>query len=263
MLVSNFSVGYRSTNTSYTEETRYSLQITNLDPAEIRFTLEFHISLPERESHPVAYVSSVLQADGLYLTFARRPTVVAGRGDLTIASKGSVTVTLRKTVRDDRELMGFVILRVPPAHAPGSFRPGPQADHDVEVLLHARREDRRPSRTVGVVDPQGVIPYRTGIGDNYSSESVAISTGRAANEISPEGRLLFGVGVVQRFVEGLASGEIDPKAVRGMELLPDDERIPALLDLLHALSTADESETRAVNQLLERGGVPLRIRRES
>jgi hypothetical protein len=44
--------------------------------------------------------------------------------------------------------------------------------------------------------------------------------------------------------------------------LPEEKRLPALLDLLEALERADASELEALNAILARDGSPLRLRTE-
>lgn len=249
MIVSNFWVSSAERRT-----TRYSLQVTNLDASDITFTVEAHVSLEPNTPFSSRIVFSDLYTEAYF----RKGNVFVNRAVVSIRSQ--TTKVIRLSAETGSSAEGFVSLRIPPVRSKTSFRTVPQVDRKVRILLHARREDTRPGRVSYIVDPQGYIPYRTGTDDDYSSESITISTGQAENEIDPEGRWLFGPGTFTKLSDEFASGKVTVEEMAGA--LPEEKRLPALLDLLEALERADASELEALNAILARDGSPLRLRTE-
>ena len=190
--------------------------------------------------------------------YFRKGNVVVDQGVVRIPSQTTKVIWLRP--EKDSSAEGFVSLRILPVRSTKSFRSVPQVDRRVRVLLHARREDTRPGRVAYIIDPQGHIPYRTSTDDDYSSESIAISTGQAENEIDPEGRWLFGADTFTKLSDEFGSGKVTAAQAAGA--LPEDKRLPALLDLLEALERVEPSELEALNTILARDGSHLRLKKE-
>jgi hypothetical protein len=265
MLVSNFSLARYPYKTDFREQTRYGLQITNLDDAELEFAVECHISVPEGETAPLAYMTGNVLArfdrGGVaYLTLARQGAVVKGEIRVRIPPKASANYLLEKTTTDQRELSGFIVLRVPGVRPLGMFRLSPQADHAVRVLLHAHRTDCRVGRVYSALDMEGRAHLRTAVGDSYSSESVQLASGHGENEIVPEQLGFLQVGAVSKYREALKAGHVTQADVQGAALLPEEERVPALLDLLVAVASSAK-DVEATNEFLAQNKVKLRLHR--
>jgi hypothetical protein len=255
LLVSNFVLFKDPEGTMYSDDTRYSLQITNLEDKPVEYLVECYFSHSDRT---LVQNSVVASTSG---TYRRKGDVIRGSYQLPIPAKESKYFTLRlqPESKAELELLGFLELSLPPLRSSRSLRLVAQFPHPVKVLLHPRREDRRRNRVTGIVDPQGVIPYHTSQAEDYSSEAIAISTGQAENEIQPTGLPIY-ENLVAQFRESWRSGALEPGSIQGASMLPEEERAAALLDLLLGLSHTD-SEMGALNELLAEEGSEVRLRR--
>jgi hypothetical protein len=184
---------------------RYSLQITNLEDQAIDFIIECHVTPPEGEPAPVHYVSNFVRASfnsGPVIPSSsfRQGNVVLLRYYVSVGARLSALFELNTEDSFSRLLKGFIALRVPAIRSDqGRSFPIPQIDHPVRVLLHARREESRWSDLyIRDLDDRYVMRVPTGL--HTSSEAVAISTGRAENEITPEGLRMFEVDAVKGFL---------------------------------------------------------------
>jgi hypothetical protein len=267
MIVSNFTLAQYAQRKDYRDATSYLLQVTNLDTQDITFAVDCYFSSP-----PDDYLSYLYLLGGIappvliynpyefVIPFRRLQNEAVMTYSLAIRAGATQTFALTKTVRDDRELQGHIELRVPTTRV-GRLVRMPQALHNVPVLLHARREDTRHPEVTGIREPSGVVPYTSSTGDNYSSEAVALASGKAENEIVPDGAVsLFEGSAVSKFIADLNTGKIKPSEIAGAALLPDQERVPALIDLLDSLS-ADE-DIDALNTFLRERGTRLRLQRD-
>ena len=107
-------------------------------------------------------------------------------------------------------------------------------DEPVPVLLRARRIDIHEAQSL-----QDEYRNRGHVGEGYSSEAVALASGKALVEIEPS----------QPFV----------MTADGALAIPAEERVPALLDLLASLGD-DPATAQAVNDIFDDLGVPVRLR---
>jgi hypothetical protein len=203
MLVSNFVLMFSDRAVSLLD-IRYSLQITNLEEQTIDFIVECHVTAPEGEASPVNYLSNFLRASinsapkAPFSSF-RQGNVVVVRHLVGVGARMSALFDLRTVDTFGRLLKGFIALRVPPIRSDErGFYPIPQIGHPVRVLLHARREETRWSELYAR-DPDDRYVMRFPTGLHTSSEAMAISTGRAENEITPEGLLMFETDVIKFF----------------------------------------------------------------
>lgn len=203
MIVSNFVLRF-SDRASSLLDIRYSLQITNLEEQAIDFIIECHVSPPEGEPSPVYYVSNFIRASfnsgpTFPISSFRRGNVVLLRYYVGVGARLSSLFELNTEDTFGRLLKGFIVLRVPPIRSDQSrFFPTPQIDHPVRVLLHARREENRWS-DLYVRDLEDRFVMRVSTGLHSSSEAMAISTGRAENEITPEGLRMIGLDSIKGF----------------------------------------------------------------
>jgi hypothetical protein len=196
VIVSNFTISSRW-HLRTPHDTRYELQITNLADKEIEFTVECHTCPPPSHRFHRWYLDETVQvsvSSGLTgSTFFRRyGDVWVMQTGISIGTQCSVLYGLSKNdreIRDDEEIRGFVTLRVPPANTSGRgyFR-DPQSHRPVKVLLHARRRDSRLGFSVQAHHREGwYSEWSLPFPEWYSSEAVTLSTGKAENDIRPEG----------------------------------------------------------------------------
>jgi hypothetical protein len=92
-------------------------------------------------------------------------------------------------------------------------------------------------------------------GGDRSSESIALATGKAENEIPAEDLEAI---TVSEFLGTLKAGPLDVLSVAGAAGIPDEERVAVLLDLLTGLDASRE-QLGALNQFLEEQGSPIRL----
>ena len=95
------------------------------------------------------------------------------------------------------------------------------------------------------------------IGDDFSSEAIAISTGKAENEIVADG---FTLKDVAPFFDNLKHGRLDPKKLTGAKFVPEQDRVAALADLLLGLP-ADKADIDALNAYLAEQGSRVALKK--
>ena len=203
MIVSNFILRFSDRAISLLN-IRYSLQITNLEDQAIDYFIECHVTPPEGEASPVRYLSNFMRASFNSVptppisTF-RQGNAVIVRHHVGVAARLSGLFELRTDDTFGRLLKGFIVLRVPSIRSDqGGYLPIPQTDHPVRILLHARREETRWSELYARdLEDRYVMRFPTGL--HTSSEAMAISTGRAENEIIPEGLRRFELDAIDGF----------------------------------------------------------------
>lgn len=203
MIVSNFVLRFTDRASSLMD-IRYSLQITNLEEQAIDFIIECHVSPPEGEPSPVHYVSNFIRASfnsGLTnpISSFRQGNIVLLRYYVGVGARLSALFDLKTEDTFGRLLKGFIVIRVPPIRSDqGGFFPIPQVYHPVRVLLHARREESR-WYDLYARDLEDRLVMRVPTGLHTSSEAMAIATGRAENEITPEGLRMFELDTIKGF----------------------------------------------------------------
>jgi hypothetical protein len=164
--------------------------------------------------------------------------------------------TLLPGETQDQALLGHVVLRVPPVRQANHVISTVQGANPVRVLLSASRFDTRDAFNNLARNLDGVTQLQLSGNDIFSSQSIPISTGRAENEIEPEGlRVKDVVGATARLRDLGREGKI----TRGALLMSEEDRFPALVDLLAGLS-ADESGLAALNDLLAEVSADVRVR---
>ena len=215
MLISNFTIG-RGPELG-TRDTAYCLQVTNLEAIDIEFLFECFVTpsstsglRDDPETHPVTngatgFGAAYLEATQMWSTpgplrFSLHGNTGRGQTHVWVPAGAS----RRVRIWGERRLSGYVSLRVPAGRTPGRFALAPQLRGSVRVLLHASHETYRPSRRQPLIHSDGVtedLSYT--IGDDKSSASVALASGRAENEIEAEG---WSVGGISDFLNALSDG---------------------------------------------------------
>jgi hypothetical protein len=264
MIVSNFAIASRSERRAV-RFTKYALQITNLEDQEIEFAVECHVCSHEGQGLATSYLNDVVRMSIQSEPFKRRGNVRAAQGFVRIGAKCSILYELsregRQEFRDDVEIRGFIVLRVPPAStlAERYFRQ-PQTDHAVKVLLHARREDVRNDVPRQAINTDGFLSeWFFPLSGVYSSEAIAISSGRAENDLKPEGRSVLGVGSIRDLHTRWTAGQLEADELVGARDLEEKEQAAKLVDLLLALRGGTD-DLEALNQLLAVCDAEVRVR---
>ncbi len=281
MLVSNLILG-RYTSLPKWRDSWYELQVTNLDDIEVEFEIRCSFLRDSGWADAWRYVR------GAFGDLNTQPTLTTPFRWNGKCYSGSFNALIRPRVCGlfrlrvfppqeqqqgyDRnyEVTGFVELLVPRRRQPGLFQLGPQVDHNVPVLLNARKIDFRIADYVLASDRPVWTQWdgwqdfgRTIEGDDYSSEGIALASGKAANEIVPQGSLLTQVEQLDLQVAALraalAGGKQDDLV--GARGIADEEKLAALLDLLTELDGAPRL-VEAVNDLLRETGSRVRLERD-
>lgn len=281
VLVSNFNIGWLQvegadeSSARLLRQTVYCLHVTNLEDEHLQFQFEFEVDVG---GYPMSKAdllnlywvnvepSSYKLFEGqIRFTLVRDhpsgATRWRGARSLYLTSRQSARFVLGTYAEGWRT--GHVRLRVPPARRPDRFAIGRQTiGATARVLLHASHDiDTFRADHFGWKWVQD--RWFTGRSLDYTpadrtSSSVALSTGKAENEIPAEDFLSV---TVSEFLEQLNSGDLDVLSVEGSTDLPDEERGAALLDLLAGLD-ASRKEVDALNRFLDQQGSHLRITRK-
>jgi len=183
-------------------------------------------------------------------------------------------------------LEGYVTLRLPPARTnTRRFFMQPQADRPVRVLLNP--ETRTINLAIGQrmdiyndeppvqgslaslwggidvansYDPPPVkrgfalLPSRT----TERTEPLHLASGKAENELEPEGSRLITAEGLEYAIASLPADGVDASEYRGAELVADQDRAGALIELLCELDN-DPALAGAINQVLEKQQAAIRI----
>jgi hypothetical protein len=262
MLVSNFYVGYNQTSWPGGQRTAagYALQITNLESRPIEFDIECRVTRLFGQTagqSDKAFLTSlfggrVWRKDALGHYASDRWEIDAnGVGEWRLAMSGGRVTWPWGGAWDERrifDVLGYVSLRVPVRRADVyPYGLVPQSGAPVRVLLSAWRED------------QWLVAGQSEQVQSSSVSAIPLATGKALNEISPDLSIYFRDVSVTDFITGMTTRKAMTDLPRGATDLAEDDRVPALVDLLGALSR-DEREIQALNQLLQDSGVPLSVR---
>ena len=181
-------------------------------------------------------------------------------------------------------LQGYATLRLPPARSTvRKFFTQPQADGPVRVLLNPETrtiyytgggrteiyDDDPPfASPLGPLfgGPATIDPPPVKRGFSYlpsraieRTEPLHIASGKAENELEPEGSRLLTTENVKYAIDALKAERVEAVEYRGAELVADQDRAGALIELL--CEVADDAElTRAINQVLKEQKAAVRIR---
>jgi hypothetical protein len=267
MLVSNFDIGWDKSNlesalhlggqTYYLSQTVYCLQVTNLEKAPIAFQFEFFFDgqtdrfwIQERRSqwstHWGALSVRYTRVRGELYKGALRTSISGGESS-------KIILGLWNTHRT-----GYIGLRVPAGRGEDHFALGRQTEGAVRVLLHASQEiDTYRGEAAEWVRNRILNDdtFSREDGGDRTSASIALATGKADNEILAEDLITIGV---TEFLDELQSGRRHFLDIAGATAIPEEDQVPALLDLLACLDPAHQ-ELDALNRFLEEQGSPIRL----
>jgi hypothetical protein len=181
-------------------------------------------------------------------------------------------------------LQGYVTLRLPPARSlERKFFRQAQADGPVRVLINPETrtiyytgggrseiyDDPPPTANpfgVFTGGPATIDPPPVQSGFSYlpsraieRTEPLHIASGKAENELEPEGSGLLTVENVHYAVEALKGERAEAIEYRGAGLVADQDRAGALIELLCEVGE-DAVLTRTINQILQEQNAAVRIR---
>jgi len=262
MLVSNFYVGYNETSWPGGQRTAagYALQITNLESRPIEFEIECRITRlfghgpgqSDKSFLTSLFGGRVWRKDALGRYATDRWEIDAnGVGEWRLAMSGGRVTWPWGWAWDERrifDVLGYISLRVPVRRADAyPYGLVPQSGDPVRVLLSAWRED------------QWLVPEPSDQVQSSSVSAIPLATGKAFNEISPDLSIYFRDVSVTGFLDTMTTRKAMTDVPRGAMDLAEEDRVPALVDLLGALAR-DDREIQALNQLLQDLAVPLSVR---
>jgi hypothetical protein len=141
-----------------------------------------------------------------------------------------------------------VVLRTPVVPTPGDR--GPSIKGYVTLGLPAYRGAGFPD----IQPPATVLLWARGVTD------IPIASGRAENVIHSDGPFNLPAGGVEKYAALLRDKNTDFKGIRGALDLADQEKVPALIDLLSATARSDEVE--ALNKMLAEMGIDVEVKRK-
>jgi hypothetical protein len=265
MIISNFEVSVGASLGKTNLRTNFQLQITNLEDKEIQFVVETHVAKTQDGKPPLDLLSPRL----LYnpSTYSALTAAWHGAGPVWIDSHPFTLGARLSTIFElaprtlfandskNQTLIGHVALRVPPVRQLARFAVSAQCASPVRVLLSASRIDCRDSFMNYVQDMDGAVVGKSSGNDLFSSQSIELSSGKAENEIQCEGL------TINNLLEAAAvlHGERGESFPAGALLLPENERLAVLVDLLAAISR-EEHDLAALNDLLAETSALVRIR---
>jgi hypothetical protein len=285
MNVSNFTIASRPDG-HINRETRYMLQITNLDETAIEFSINCHIAANDggtiwissfnKGMELSAYLNEVVNMNIPFSIFKNKGNDFVSSALIKIEPHHCFNFTLSKKalhikdesreeyLHDDIALQGFVELSIPMAsRLSASYFNRPQTNHDVKVLLNARRDDswndsyKQPLHTNGLVSP-----WKFPVSGLYSSESITLSTGKAENTITPDGAFTLKDTALKDFQSRWQARELSAADIAGASDIDEKEKPAKLIDLLLSINnTADNVEM--VNQVLSMCNAGVRLENHS
>jgi len=259
MLVSTFEIRRHDH-----ERQRYRLFVTNLEDKDFEYLIEFH---GEKTSSPsftaFTYLSFTLDDPAVEdsIVFLRNPHVYGPNGSLrrfTIPTQRTALLELYPTGPNRGDARGFVVLRLPTKASPattGTVSRIPQSDHPVRVLLEAESHVTRVPENFEAGNTGVILARSDGMTHPYAL-SIALASGKAETVIEPEdaSRIKDIDSVsVQDILDQIAG-----RSYIGADVIPDENRLAALLELLSQTDTA-KSTIEHLNSLLGELGISIRL----
>lgn len=285
MIVSNFTIASRPDAHIY-RETKYMLQITNLDETAIEFSIDCHIAANEsgtvriasfnKDMELSAYLNEVVNMNIPFSIFKNKGNDFVSRASIKIEPLHSFNFILSKKalhIKEDSredylhdfvELQGFVVLGIPIAsRLSANYFNRPQISHDVKVLLNARREDTRQDDYKQPVHTNGIVsPWKFPVSGLCSAESITLSTGKADNTITPDGAFSLKDTALEDFYSRWQAQKLNPADIAGASNIDEKEKPANLIDLL--LSINDNADNvDMVNRLLTMCNAGVRVEKYS
>jgi hypothetical protein len=231
----------------------YFLTISNLEAIDLRYRIEFTISLPVPEDPNKILLNNaflVVDVEGANTTIPLtqqlvRPEVYSAV--FTIPARKTASVQLLPILPQALtpgllEVRGYVSLFLPPGR-----RGFPQSSTPVKVLLNPEIR--------GTFLPNDFPPQAPTLPDfDQINYTLAIASGKGLNEIPPEGRqIAIDLPTLEPILEELRNGTLEPSL--GAD---NSERAKMLVQLLAELDPS-EANLKNLNTVMEKLEVPIRM----
>lgn len=237
----------------------YFLTISNLESIDLRYRIEFKISLPVPPDPAKILLGNaqlIIDVEGAnsFLALTQSPTDPSVyRGFFRIPAGKTASVQLLPTLPDTLkldalEVRGYVSLFLPPRR----FFPFPipQSENPVKVLLNPEiRGTFLPNGFPGVV---GDLDF------DQINYTLAIASGKALNIIPPEpgGPIIIDPPILMPVLEELRDGNLELTTADA----DNSEKAQMLVQLLAELETND-ANLSALNTLMDKLDVSLKMSR--
>lgn len=237
----------------------YFLTISNLEAFDVRYRIEFKISLPvPPDPHKILLGNALLVMDvegnNIPLTLTQKPTDPSiYRGFFRIPAGKTASVELLPLLPDTLkpgtlEVRGYVSLFVP-----GRFSlpfPNPKPEPPVKVLLNPEiRGTFLPNGFPGVV---GDLDF------DQINYTLAIASGKALNLIprEPSGPIIIDPPILIPVLEDLRNGNLELASSDA----DNSEKAQMLVQMLAELET-DDANLNALNTLMDKLDISLKMSR--
>ncbi|WP_341730859.1 hypothetical protein [Microcoleus sp. EPA2] len=237
----------------------YFLTISNLEAIDLRYRIEFTVSLPiPADSNKILLGNAQLIVDvegnNTILALTQKPgDPKVYRGFFTIPAHKTASVELLPALpgvlsASMLEVRGYVSLFLPPRFKfPFSV---PQTEKPVRVLLNPEiRGTFLPNGFPGVV---GDLDF------DQINYTLAIASGKALNMIPPEPGLpiILEPQLVSQVLEDLREGNLEVSSVEA----DNSEKAKMLVELLVQIDS-NEPNLKAINTVMDKFDIPVRISR--
>lgn len=237
----------------------YFLTISNLEAIDLRYRIEFTVSLPvPADSNKILLGNAQLIVDvegkNIIVKLTQKPGVPkVYRGFFTIPAHKTASVDLLPVLpgvlaSSMLEVRGYVSLFLPPRFKFPFFVP--QSEKPVKVLLNPEiRGTFLPNGFPGVV---GDLDF------DQINYTLAIASGQALNMIPPEpGRsIIIDPLVVSPVLEELRNGTLELPSLEA----DNSEKAQMLVELLAQIDP-DEANLKAINTVMDKFDIPVRMSR--
>jgi hypothetical protein len=153
---------------------------------------------------------------------------------------------------------GFVVLRLPTKAPPATTRTVsqvPQSDHPVRVLLEAESHVTRVPENFEAGNTGVILARSDGMTHPYAL-SIALASGKAESLIEPEG--VSRIKEIDSVSIRDILDQITGRSYIGAEVIPEENRLAALLELLSQTDTG-QSTIEHLNSLLAEAGISIRL----
>ncbi|MBE9123554.1 hypothetical protein IQ269_22825 [Tychonema sp. LEGE 07199] len=238
----------------------YFLTISNLEAIDLRYRIEFTVSLPvPADPNKILLNNAILVVDvegnNTPVTLTQQPgKPKVYRGFFTIPAHKTASVELLPILPGSLtpgllEVRGYVSLFLPPRRSfPFSV---PQSEKPVKVLLNPEiRGTFLPNGFPSVPNPSPDF--------DQISYTLAIASGKALNEIPPEpGQpIIIHLPIVAPILEELRNGTLDLPSLDA----DNSEKAQMLVQLLAQIDTNDVN-LKELNTVMDKFDIPVRMSR--
>jgi hypothetical protein len=255
----------------------YRLHVTNLEDRAFTYLVRFRVTPPSAEPRWASVLNQFFDISaGLYggftpawvQTFRRTGNVYVGGITFTVEAGQTVSAVCAANANLDPPdgvtlLEGYVTIEVPVLRNDNDkamFRAFPQAMGPVKVLLNPETTMTHKGNPMGggVRDMDGYVRGHVGIPplDFDTVEPLIVATGKAENEITPNGNSVLRRDALIQTMAAQKPGE--SSGLEGTDHLPAADRMRLLLELLCDLDTNDKFVAE-LNKVLNQNEATARI----